>query len=61
MGRNGSGSRKIPFGEHNECDEHHGKATAEGLNGLLTKPPKRHADGGGLFLKTLGQGGAYWT
>jgi hypothetical protein len=38
-----------------------GKLTPKGLNGLLTKPPKRHPDGGGLFLKTLGQGRAYWT
>jgi integrase len=38
-----------------------GKLTAKGLNGLLTKPPKRHADGGGLFFKTLGKGRAYWT
>ena len=27
----------------------------------MTKPPKRHADGEGLFFKTLGKGRAYWT
>ena len=38
-----------------------GKLTAKGLDALLTKPPKRHPDGGGLFFKTLGKGRAYWT
>jgi integrase len=38
-----------------------GKLIAKGLKALMTKPPKRHADGGGLFFKTLGQGRAYWT
>ena len=38
-----------------------GKLIAKGLNGLLTKPPKRWPDGGGLFFKTLGKGRAYWT
>ena len=38
-----------------------GKLTAKGLDALLTKPPKRHPDGDGLFFKTLGKGRAYWT
>ena len=38
-----------------------GKLKAKGLDALLTKPPKRHADGEGLFFKTLGKGRAYWT
>ena len=38
-----------------------GKLKKVGLDALLTKPPKRHADGEGLFFKTLGKGRAYWT
>jgi integrase len=38
-----------------------GKLKKGGLDALMTKPPKRHADGEGLFFKTLGGGRAYWT
>jgi integrase len=38
-----------------------GKLTPRGLAALIRKPPKRHADGDGLFFKTAGQGKAYWT
>ena len=38
-----------------------GKLNKKGLDALLTKPPKRHPDGGGLFFKVAGRGKAYWT
>jgi integrase len=38
-----------------------GKLYAKDLKGLLTKPPGRHADGDGLYFKTMGLGRAYWT
>jgi integrase len=62
MGRNGTD----PAGKTRSADETSvtsimGKLTAKGLKALLTKPPKRHADGGGLFFKTLSEGRAYWT
>jgi integrase len=38
-----------------------GKLNDKGLKALLKKPPKRHADGDGLFFKVAGQGKAYWT
>jgi integrase len=38
-----------------------GKLKPKGLDALMTKPPKRHPDGEGLFFKTAGQGKAYWT
>ena len=38
-----------------------GKLRDRGLDALMTKPPKRHADGEGLFFKTIGKGRAYWT
>lgn len=31
------------------------------LKALLTKPPARHPDGGGLYFKVLGKGRAYFT
>jgi integrase len=38
-----------------------GKLNPKGLKALLTKSPGRHADGDGLYFKTLGLGRAYWT
>ena len=38
-----------------------GKLNKKGLDALLTKPPNRHPDGGGLFFKVAGRGKAYWT
>jgi integrase len=38
-----------------------GKLNPKGLKALLTKSPSRHADGDGLYFKTLGLGRAYWT
>src|ERR1700730_17602748 len=38
-----------------------GKLNPKGLKALLTKSPGRHADGDGLYFKTMGLGRAYWT
>jgi integrase len=38
-----------------------GKLNPRGLKALLTRSPGRHADGDGLYFKTLGLGRAYWT
>ena len=41
--------------------ERNGKAERQGPRRPMTKPPKRHPDGDGLFFKTLGKGRAYFT
>ena len=62
MGRNGTcPAGKTRSADIYGCTSKMGKLKAKGLNALLTKPPKRHADGDGLFFKTLGKGRAYWT